>query len=104
MKGVLMELNSIPDIFQSKIRLAIISSLLTGSKSFKEVKGLTGATEGNISTHMKKLSTAGIVEISKMFENNKPKTTYTLTDKGIKDFTDYVKQLEAILNQSKRNL
>lgn len=94
-----MELNSIPDIFQSKIRIAIVSCLLSGSKTFKEIKGLTGATDGNISTHMKKLSEVGLVDTTKGFENNKPKTTYTLTSKGLNEFRDYVQQLEAILNQ-----
>ena len=95
-----MELNSIPDIFQSKIRIAIVSCLLTGSKTFKEIKLLTGATDGNISTHMKKLSEADIVQVVKDFEKNKPRTTYSLTLNGRKEFEDYVKRLEEIIKQA----
>jgi len=95
-----MELNSIPDIFQSKIRIAIVSCLLTGPKTFKEVKNLTGATDGNISTHVKKLSEASIVEVNKGFENNKPKTVYKLTENGRKEFEDYVKKLEEIIKNA----
>ena len=95
-----MELNSIPDIFQSKIRIAIVSCLLTGTKTFKEIKALTGATDGNISTHMKKLKDASTVEINKDYDNNKPRTRYTLTKSGRKEFEDYVTQLENIIKQS----
>jgi len=96
-----MELNSIPDIFQSKIRIAIVSCLLTGKKTFREIKELTGATDGNISTHMKKLVVGEIVEVVKDFENNKPRSTYSLTKDGRKEFEDYVRKLEAIINQAK---
>lgn len=97
-----MEIQSIPDIFQSKIRIAIVSCLLSGSKTFKEVKDLTGATDGNISTHVKKLEAAGVVEVSKLFEKKRPKTTYTLTEKGRGQFEDYVKHLETIISMSKQ--
>ncbi|MCH4886635.1 ArsR family transcriptional regulator [Acidaminobacter sp. JC074] len=96
-----MELNSIPDIFQSKIRIAIVSCLLTGKKTFREVKELTGATDGNISTHMKKLVAVDIVQVVKDFENNKPRSTYTLTPSGRKEFEIYVRRLEEIINQAK---
>lgn len=95
-----MELNSIPDIFQSKFRIAIVSCLLTGTKTFKEVKTLTGATDGNISTHMSKLSQAGYVEVLKDFYKNKPRSRYTLTELGRNEFESYVKKLEEIIKMS----
>ena len=50
-----MKINDIPNLFQSKIRLAIITSLIDGSKDFKQLKELTEATDGNLSTHLSKL-------------------------------------------------
>lgn len=44
-----MELNNIPEAFQTKLRVAVLSALVTGTKTFKEIKQLTGATDGNIS-------------------------------------------------------
>ena len=41
-----MKSNEIPDIFQSKIRLAIMTSLIDGKKDFKQLKELTEATNG----------------------------------------------------------
>lgn len=95
-----MDINSIPDIFQSKIRIAIVSSLLTGPKTFKEIKHHTGASDGNISTHMKKLNDADYVKIVKDYEDNKPRTTYSLTNTGRNDFKNYVKVLENILKNT----
>ena len=43
-----MEINAIPEAFQTKIRLAILSSLLTGKKNFRELKVITSATDGNL--------------------------------------------------------
>ena len=50
-----MELNNIPEAFQTKLRLMIISALVTGSKSFNELKSITGASDGNISVQLSKL-------------------------------------------------
>lgn len=94
-----MDINSIPDIFQSKLRIAIVSCLITGEKTFREVRDITGATDGNLSIHLSKLQETGCIEIYKDFFNNKPRTRYNLTPKGKKDFVDYVNTLESILKQ-----
>lgn len=98
-----MDINSIPDIFQSKLRIAIVSCLMTGEKTFKEVKELTGATDGNLSVHLTKLEESGHIKIYKDFFNNKPRTRYNLTDKGRKEFTDYVNLLDNLLKQCSSN-
>lgn len=92
-----MDINSVPDIFQSKLRIAIVASLITGEKTFKGLKEITGATDGNLSIHLSKLEAAGYIEIHKDFFNNKPRTRYNLTDKGTKEFVDYVNRLERII-------
>lgn len=94
-----MDINSIPDIFQSKLRIAIVSCLMTGEKTFKEVKEITGATDGNISVQVSKMEEGGYIEVHKDFSNNKPRTKYTLTLKGQNEFIDYVNALESVLKQ-----
>ncbi|QUH27146.1 winged helix-turn-helix domain-containing protein [Serpentinicella alkaliphila] len=94
-----MDINSIPDIFQSKIRIAIVSCLIGGEKSFKELKEVTGATDGNLSVHLSKLSESGYIEILKSFFNKKPQTIYSLTERGKKDFIEYVNSLENLLKK-----
>ena len=49
-----MEINAIPEAFQTKLRLAVLSSLLTGKKNFRELKTITSATDGNLGAQIKK--------------------------------------------------
>ena len=60
-----MEINAIPEAFQTKIRLAILSSLLTGKKNFRELKVITSATDGNLGAQIKKLNGLGYVTVEK---------------------------------------
>ena len=92
-----MNISSIPEIFQSKIRIAIISSLITGEKNFNEIKELTSATDGNLSVHLTKLEQINYIIVRKEFIKKKPISTYTLTELGINKFREYVEMLEKIL-------
>ncbi|WP_238882860.1 transcriptional regulator [Clostridium sp. YIM B02551] len=94
-----MDINSIPDIFQSKLRISIIACLMTGEKTFKEVKEITKATDGNLSVQMSKMEEVGFIEVYKDFYDNKPRTRYNLTEKGKDEFIDYVNTLENVIKQ-----
>ena len=94
-----MDINSIPDIFQSKLRISIIACLMTGEKTFKEVKEITKATDGNLSVQMSKMEDGGYIEVYKDFYDNKPRTRYNLTEKGKDEFIDYVNTLEDVIKQ-----
>lgn len=94
-----MDINSIPDIFQSKLRIAIVSCLMSGEKTFKEVKEITGATDGNLSVQISKMEESGYIKVYKDFFNNKPRTRYNLTEKGKNEFIDYINTLENVLRQ-----
>lgn len=95
-----MKIYSIPEAFQTKLRVAILSALITGEKTFTELKNLTNATDGNLGAQITKLEEMGYLVVRKEFINKKPRTTYVLTELGIKDFRDYVKMLEEMLNNS----
>jgi DNA-binding MarR family transcriptional regulator len=86
-------------MFQSKLRIAIIACLMTGERTFKEVKEITGATDGNLSVQISKMEESGYIEIYKDFFDNRPRTRYNLTEKGKKDFIDYVNALDNVLKQ-----
>ena len=49
----------------------------------------TGLTRGNLSVQMSKLAEAGIVDVEKRFNNNRPQTLYRLTSKGRKALKGY---------------
>ncbi len=95
-----MDINSIPEAFQSRIRLAIISSLLLGESTFNRLKEVTQASDGNLSIHLTRLEEAGFINTEKEFIGKKPRSTYTLTKNGRREFEDYVKLLGQILQQN----
>jgi DNA-binding MarR family transcriptional regulator len=72
---------------------------MTGEKTFKEVKEITGATDGNLSVQISKMEENGYVKIQKDFFNNKPRTRYNLTAKGKTEFIDYVNALDKVIRQ-----
>jgi DNA-binding MarR family transcriptional regulator len=72
---------------------------MTGEKTFKEVKEITGATDGNLSVQISKMEENGYVKIHKDFFNNKPRTRYNLTTKGKTEFIDYVNALDKVIRQ-----
>lgn len=94
-----MELNNIPEALQTKLRLMIISALVTGSKSFNELKSITKASDGNISVQLSKLEEWGYVNISKSIVNKKTRTEIQLTQFGKKTFREYIELLNRIMSE-----
>ena len=87
-----MKINEIPNIFQSKIRLAIMTSLIDGRKDFKQLKELTEATDGNLSTHLSKLEKDGYISSEKTFIQRKPRSSMhsqQLEDEDLKSMLSY---------------
>ena len=95
-----MEINAIPEVFQSKLRLALLSALLIGTKNFRALKSITEATDGNLGAQLKKLEEAGYIVIEKAFINRKPQTSCRITDFGKAQFKEYVEMLEGVLRQA----
>ena len=92
-----MEMHNIPEMFQSKLRLMIVSGLIKQPLSFTALKQLTGATDGNLSVQISKLTEAGYVIVRKEFSGKKPLTTSELTQFGRDSFRQYVELLNSIL-------
>ena len=64
---------------------------------FGELRDKVGATDGNLSTHLKKLEEAGYVRQEKLFVGKKPQTRVHLTDKGRKAWLAWIQRMEAIM-------
>ena len=96
-----MELNNIPEAFQTKLRLMLISALVTGSKSFNELKSITKASDGNISVQLSKLEEWGYVKINKSIVNKKTRTEIQLTQFGKNTFREYIELLNRIMSEEK---
>ena len=85
-------------LLHSQLRLAVVS-LLVGVKEaeFGYLKEKTGATAGNLSVQLTKLSEAGYISVSKSFRDNYPLTTCKVTDKGVRAFEKYVEDIKSYL-------
>lgn len=95
-----MEINAIPEAFQTKLRISIISALLSGEQSFKDLKEITGSTDGNLGAQLLKLEDMGYLSSKKEFVGRKPRTSYELTELGVNSFREYVNMLETLLKNS----
>jgi DNA-binding MarR family transcriptional regulator len=88
----------IDEILHSRIRLAIIAVLAVVDEiEFTALKSKVGATDGNMSTHTKKLEDAGYMKVRKTFIKRKPTTFYSLSPKGRTAFENYIKHIENMI-------
>jgi DNA-binding transcriptional ArsR family regulator len=98
------EAGALERLFHEPNRMAILSALCAAGDplSFTELKTLSGLTDGNLSRHLKALEEASVIRISKTFVGVKPRTTVTLTDKGLKRFDDYLSALADVLKKARK--
>jgi len=89
-------------VMHEKARLGVLSSLIAHPKGllFGDLKALCGLTDGNLSRHLQTLAEAGLIDISKSFENNRPQTTVKLTKSGRKRFLEYLALLEQVVRDA----
>lgn len=88
------------DIIHSRIRLAIISVLISVEEAdFTFLKAQVKATDGNLSTHLKKLEDVEYISVKKEFIDRKPVTSYKLTQIGKEAFSIYVQRLENLIKK-----
>jgi DNA-binding MarR family transcriptional regulator len=80
-------------------RLRILTSLATEpSQEFVRLRQRTRLTDGNLSTHARRLQNAGLLAIDKTFRGGKPVTTITLTRQGREALESHVRALMEALN------
>lgn len=81
-------------------RLAIMAHLyVLDSADYLFLKGQTGMSWGNLSSHLAKLEEAGYVEMVKKFVDKKPRTTIRLTKKGREAFTHYSSKMRLLFEK-----
>ena len=82
---------------------------LAGSGSFEalafgDLKGILGATDGNLSVHARKLEDAGYVTCTKTFDGRRPRTEYRLAPRGRQALTRYLNHMEALIRATRGTL
>ncbi len=88
----------IDEVIHSRLRLAIMAALMAVERmEFTALRETVKATDGNLSTHLRKLEEVNYVQMDKRFVDRKPRTECALTDTGRAAFRAYVACLEALV-------
>ncbi len=89
-------------LIHERVRLGIVSALaVNGSLSFTELKEILRATDGNLSTHARRLEEAGYLVGSKEMEDGTARTEYRLTPQGLAEFESYLEHMEALIRAAR---
>ena len=95
----------IDKVIHERARLLIMTYLASQGKSavsFNELLEKLDFTSGNLSIQLKRLKSAKYVRIKKSFRDNKPHTTVFLTVVGGNALTEYVNEMEALIQSLKQ--
>jgi len=88
-------------VIHQPIRFKIMSALATLPESeqvdFSTLRKHLGVTDGNLGAHLRKLSRARYIEITKRFVDGKPRTGIRASPLGSRAFLDHVRALEEII-------
>lgn len=87
-------------LLHSELRLAVMSLLISAEDAeFPYIKEQTGATAGNLSVQLDKLSAANYIKVEKTFKGKKPCTICRITPTGLQAFEAYVEALKGYINK-----
>jgi DNA-binding MarR family transcriptional regulator len=93
--------NAIDDVIHGRLRLGVVAYLsAVDSATFSELRDKVGATDGNLSAHLRKLEDAGYVAVAKSFVDRKPLTRLALTPVGRKAWGIWLDRMEALRRAS----
>jgi DNA-binding MarR family transcriptional regulator len=96
-------LEDLDPVLHERGRLAIVAMLAAVEHlTFTELRDELEMTDGNLSVHLQKLEDKGYVAITKQFVGRRPQTTCRLTANGRRAFGQYLQNLEAIVQQSRK--
>jgi len=99
-KTIIENLNK---VFENRIRLAIMSLLVVNDQvDFNSLKEMMELTDGNLASHITMLEKNNYVKVKKKFIGKKPSTSYSVTERGRKEFSEHIDALEKIINQAQQ--
>jgi DNA-binding HxlR family transcriptional regulator len=91
-------IKQINKVFESRIRLGIMSILMVNSSmDFNSLKEVLEITDGNLASHLKALENEQMILVTKQFIGRKPNTSYSATELGRKNFTAHLNALENLI-------
>jgi DNA-binding transcriptional ArsR family regulator len=89
-------------VIHERARLGVLTSLIGQPKglAFGDLRRLCELTDGNLNRHIATLQEAGLVEVTKQFERNRPLTTCRITDLGRERYMEYLAVLEQVVRDA----
>ena len=89
-------------VIHEKARLSVLTSLVAHPKGlvFGDLKKMCGLTDGNLSRHLQVLEEAGLIEIEKGYDHNRPQTVCRITSDGRRRYLDYLAVLEQVVRDA----
>jgi DNA-binding MarR family transcriptional regulator len=89
-------------VIHERARLSVLTSLIANPKglTFNDLKQLCSLTDGNLSRHLRVLEKAGLIEIVKGHDKNRPLTVCRITSSGRKRYLDYLATLEQVVRDA----
>jgi DNA-binding HxlR family transcriptional regulator len=95
-------MSSPPNLLAERNRLLILTSLLAaeGPLEFVALLDHLGLSKGNLSTHLRRLEEAGLIEARKEFIDRKPRSSYRSTESGRRAVEAYLREVEMLIQSS----
>lgn len=91
----------IDDLIHSPVRLSVMSALRAADQvHFALLRDTLEVSDSLLSKHVAALEDAGYVEVRKGYAGRRPRTWYSLTDRGRHAFDEYVATLREIVGVS----
>ena len=89
-------------VIHEKARLSVLTSLVAHPKGlvFGDLKQLCSLTDGNLSRHLAVLEEAGLIDIVKGYDHNRPQTVVRITQQGRRRYLDYLAVLEQVVRDA----
>ncbi len=88
-------------LLHQTVRSKLMSILINNEElPFGALKKMLEVTDGNLSSHLKKLEAKGYVKVEKFFEGKRPKTVISITQTGRDAFKNYIKELRKFIEEN----
>ena len=95
------DVGDLDTVIHGRIRLGVMAALANlETATFNELKEALGATQGNLSVHLRKLEEAGYIQTERRLKGKKTETKAWLTPAGHRAFGRYLKAMEALIRTS----
>lgn len=93
--------NRLDELIHSPVRLSVMSALRTADQvHFTLLRDTLEVSDSLLSKHVAALDEAGYVEVTKGYVGKKPRTWYSLTERGRHAFDTYVATLREIVGET----